>query len=140
MSLVIYKCRICTVFWYKRRLIKKGSAKTQEQRVPHLSRPKLALRVNCINWDGRDWTVLAHALASSPSTVVTIWPCFSSFLSCASLSVSSSSCTFLFAATDSAFLDHEGSSVIAIKTVTAGLNFFLIMLNSCFWQETSRRL
>ena len=25
MSLVIYKCRICTVFWYKRRLIGLGA-------------------------------------------------------------------------------------------------------------------
>ena len=51
-----------------------------------------ALRTNCIYWDGRDWMVFAHTSISFSSTDAIIWPCFSSFFSCDSLSVLSFSC------------------------------------------------
>ena len=85
-----------------------------------------ALRANFVCSWGRDWIALAQIVAVSGVVALSIWPCLSRLFSWSSLATLSLSFTLPFAAESSAFLEVPGSSTIASRTTTAGLNFFLV--------------
>ena len=78
----------------------------------------------CVNL----WRVQSEVMLE----VASICSCFSRLVSWVNLLLSSSSLTFLLAADDGAFPDCEWSSAIVLRTKTAGLNFFLESVSSCW--------